>query len=388
MSRPGPLNGLRVIEIQGIGPGPFAAMVLADLGAEVIRVDRTSAGGLSIGEGPQGHDVMSRSRQSVAINLKDPKGVEVLLALVRTADVLIEGFRPGVAERLGIGPDPCAAVNPGLVYGRMTGWGQTGPWATMAGHDLDYIALAGALQPMGEEGKPPPVPLNLIGDFGGGGMLLVVGVLAALVERQGSGQGQVVDAAMVDGSALLMNMFHGMRSMGSWDETRRAANLLDGGAPFYRNYVCADGGYVAVGALEPQFYAELLSLLDLDPAEWPQFDRTRWPDLARALAERFAAAPRRHWEEVFEGTDACVAPALTMAEAATHPHLADRETFIEVDGVSQAAPAPRFSRTPSGRPSAPPGRGADTEAVLARIGFDLDEIRALARAGAIATEAN
>ena len=386
MSQTGPLSGLRVIEIQSIGPGPFAAMVLADLGAEVIRVDRTTAGGLAIGTGPPGHDVMSRSRQSVAIDLKMPEGVEVLLSLVRRADVLLEGFRPGVAERLGIGPADCTTVNPALVYGRMTGWGQDGPWSQMAGHDLNYIALAGALLPIGAEGEPPPVPLNLIADFGAGGMLLVVGILAALFERRSSGEGQVVDAAMVDGSALLMNMFHGLASMGSWDPGTRGANLLDGGAPFYDNYACAGGGFVSVGSLEPQFYAELLSLMDLDPDDWPQYDTTRWPALKDALTARFAAHDRDHWEAVFDGTDACVTPILAMDEAGAHPHLASRQTFVTVDGVVQAAPAPRFSRTPTRPPTAPPGRGAHTREVLSALGFSHEELDRLTTAGVIASE--
>ncbi|WP_370326748.1 CaiB/BaiF CoA transferase family protein [Euzebya sp.] len=379
----GPLAGVRVLEVQGIGPGPFAAMVLADLGADVIRIDRTAAGGLTL-EGPpgQGHDVMGRSRRSVAVDLKQARGVELVLQLVATADVLIEGFRPGVAERLGIGPDACHAVNPGLVYGRMTGWGQDGPWASMAGHDLDYIALTGALAGIGDADAPPPVPLNLIGDFGGGGMLLVVGVLAALQQRHASGRGQVVDAAMVDGSALLMAMFSGMASMGLWNTRARHANLLDGGAPFYSTYACADG-HVAVGALEPQFYAALLDGLDLDAEEWPQYDMARWPDLRARLAEIFAGADRAHWEAVFSGTDACVAPVLALHEAPDHPHLAARGTFVEVDGVVQPAPAPRFSATPSGPPSPPVARGAHTAEVLGELGLSAEEVAALEGAGVV-----
>ncbi len=386
MATSGPLTGIRVLEIQGIGPGPFAAMVLADMGADVIRIDRTRAGGLDLGGGATGHDVLARSRRSVAVDLKDPAGVALLLRLVESADVLIEGFRPGVAERLGIGPEACSAANPGLVYGRMTGWGQDGPWAGMAGHDIDYIALAGALLPMGRADAPPPVPLNLVGDFGGGGMLLAVGILAALVERSTSGVGQVVDAAMVDGSALLMAMFHGMRSMGVWDAGRRGSNMLDGGAPFYDTYACADGRYVAVGALEPQFYAALLEGLELDAAEWPQFDLARWPDLRRAIGARFAAADRDHWEDLFAGTDACVAPILGMDEAATHPHLQARGTFVTVDDVLQPAPAPRFSRTATAPPTAPPARGTATLEVLRELGLDDSEIADLRRAGIILAE--
>lgn len=380
----GPLDGVRVLEIQGLGPGPFAAMVLADLGADVIRIDRVEPGGLDLGgDRATGHDVLARSRRSVALNLKDPAGVAVLLRLVETADVLIEGFRPGVAERLGIGPQACAAANPALVYGRMTGWGQDGPWATMAGHDLNYIALAGALWPMGGTEGPPPVPLNLVGDFGGGGMLLVIGVLAALFERRDSGKGQVVDAAMVDGSALLLAMFHGMASLGVWDVTRRGHNLLDGGAPFYSTYACADGGFVAVGALEPAFYAALLDGLGLDAERWPQHDRSRWPDLRTAIAERFAATDRSHWEDVFAGTDACVAPVLRLDEAFDHPHLRTRGTFVDVDGVTQAAPAPRFSRTPAAPPRAPRDPGADTDEVLGTLGLSEEDLASLTRDGVI-----
>lgn len=385
MPHAGPLAGITVLEVQGIGPGPFAAMVLADLGADVIRIDRTTPGGLDLGARGTGMDVLARSRRSVAVDLKRPEGVAVVLRMVRHADVLIEGFRPGVAERLGIGPQACAEANPALVYGRMTGWGQDGPWATMAGHDLDYIALAGALHPMGQEGTPPPVPLNLVGDFGGGGMLLVVGVLAALVERQRSGLGQVVDAAMVDGSALLTAMFHGMRSQGLWDGGR-GQNLLDGGAPFYDTYATADGGFVAVAALEPQFYAALLEGLGLPADEWPQFDLRRWAALRDTLTATFAAQDRAHWEQVFAGTDACVAPVLPLEDAPAHPHLVARGTFVEVDGVVQPAPAPRFSRTAPGSPRPPAGRGAQTRAVLAELGWDEAAIAQLIAEGVVVAE--
>lgn len=385
----GPLHDIRVLEIQGIGPGPFAAMVLADLGADVIRVDRTTPGGLQLGGAESdGHDVLARSRRSVALNLKDPAGVALLLQLTQTVDVLIEGFRPGVAERLGIGPTECHDVNPRLVYGRMTGWGQDGPWAGMAGHDLDYIALAGALLPMGQPDQPPPVPLNLIGDFGGGGMLLVIGVLAALQERQRSGNGQVVDAAMVDGSALLMAMFHGMSSLGLWQDSSRRDNLLDGGAPFYSTYACADGGYVAVGALEPAFYLALLDGLDLTATDWPQHDKARWPQLRATLASRFASADRTHWEQVFDGTDACVAPILSMREAPAHPHLQARKTFVDVDGVTHPAPAPRFSATPSRPPKAPRQPGQDTTSILDELGIGASAIAELDAKGVIMTGAD
>lgn len=380
----GPLHGVRVLEIQGIGPGPFAAMVLADLGADVIRVDRTTPGGLQFDAADDGgHDVLARSRRSVALDLKDPAGVDVMLRLVRTADVLVESFRPGVAERLGIGPEVCLGGNPQLIYGRMTGWGQDGPWAGMAGHDIDYISLAGALLPMGRADMPPPVPLNLIGDFGGGGMLLVVGVLAALQERHASGRGQVVDAAMVDGSALLMAMFHGLSSMGLWKPGSRNDNLLDGGAPFYSTYTCADGGYVAVGALEPAFFAALLDGLDLAPEDWPQHDRARWPGLRQTLTDRFASADRAHWEKVFAGTDACVAPILSLQEAPDHPHVQARRTFVEVDGVVQPAPAPRFSATPTRTPTAPRRPGEDTAEILSELGLAAGQIADLQARGVI-----
>ena len=366
----GPLSGTRVVELAGIGPAPFAAMVLADLGADVVRVDRTAGAPAPLPGGTQGrgHDVLARSRRCLAVDLKSPDGVAVVLDLVAGADVLVEGFRPGVAERLGVGPQACLQRNPRLVYGRMTGWGQTGPWAQMAGHDLDYIALAGALEPIGSPGAPPPVPLNLVGDFGGGGMLLVAGVLAALVERASSGQGQVVDAAMVDGAALLTSMFHGLTAMGVWS-AERGTNVLDGSAPFYSTYVCSDGGFVAVGALEPQFYAALLAGLGLDPRQWPQYDRSCWPRLRQRIAAAFASRPRDDWAAHFAGTDACVAPALRLDEAPEHEHLRARGTFVTVDGVVQPAPAPRFSRTPAGTPRAPRPPGSDTAAVLREAGL-------------------
>lgn len=383
MPRTGPLRHLHVIELAGIGPAPFAGMVLADLGADVVRVERVGGGPTALpGGGTQGHDVLARGRRSVAVDLKQPEGREVLLDLAATADVLLEGFRPGVAERLGVGPEDCQARNPGLVYGRMTGWGQDGPWASMAGHDIDYIAVAGALGAIGEEGAPPPVPLNLIADFGGGGMLLVVGVLAALAERERSGQGQVVDAAMVDGTALLLAMVHGLASLGLW-EPRRGANLLDGAAPFYTTYACADGRFVAVGALEPQFYTALLQGVGLAPDEWPQHDRQLWPGLRDALAARFATRTRDDWTEAFAGTDACVAPVLGPFEAPEHPHLAARGTFVDVAGVRQPRPAPRFSRTPPDVPLPPRPAGADTDAVLQAAGYPPARVAALRKQRAI-----
>jgi alpha-methylacyl-CoA racemase len=378
MSDMGPLRGMRVIELASLAPVPFGCMVLADLGADVIRVDRVS----QPGQGPP-VDPLQRNRRSVALNLKDPGGVDVLLRLADGADVLVEGFRPGVAERLGFGPDVCLRRNPALVYARMTGWGQDGPLAQTAGHDIDYIAISGALDPIGRAGERPVPPLNLIGDFGGGGMLLAVGVLAALFERASSGRGQVVDAAMVDGSALLTAFIHGLRATGSW-RSGRGGNLLDGGAPFYDTYRTADGRYVAVGALEPQFYAELLARLGLDGEDLPaQPDRAGWPLLRARFTEVFGKRTRDEWAGIFTGSDACVVPVLEMGEAAEHPHNAARQVFGQVGGVRQPMPAPRFGRTPSGAPSPPARPGADTGAVLATAGLTTDEIAALRERGAV-----
>jgi alpha-methylacyl-CoA racemase len=354
----GPLAGLRVVELGGIGPGPHAAMILADLGADVVRVERPT-GGLQIAS----KDFTLRGRRSVAADLKSAEGRETVLRLAERADVLLEGLRPGVTERLGVGPDDCAARNPRLVYARMTGWGQDGPLAPRAGHDINYISLTGALHAIGGADRPVP-PLNLVGDYGGGSMLLVIGILAALTERQGSGKGQVVDAAMVDGASLLSQMFWSLRANGAWTD-ERAANLLDGGAPFYDTYRCADGKFVAVGSLEPQFYAELLRGLGLDAEELPaQLDRSGWPTLREKFSAAFAAKPRDEWAAVFADVDACVTPVLTFEEATAHPHLVARDTLVEVDGVIQAAPAPRFSRTPATTPTPPPAAGADTDSVF------------------------
>lgn len=374
----GPLRGVAVVELAGIGPGPFAAMLLADMGADVVRVDRAGA----VGAQGASTDLLARGRRSVGVDLKHPLGAEVVLRLAQRADVLLEGFRPGVAERLGVGPGACEQRNPRLVYGRMTGWGQDGPLAPRAGHDLTYLALSGALHPIGPAAAPPPVPLNYIADFGGGGAFLAFGVACALVERATSGLGQVVDAAMVDGTAALTAMVHGLLAAGAWTEDREA-NLLDGGAPYYRCYRAGDGGFLAVGALEPQFYAELLAGLDLDPAAWPQHERARWPQLGQALAQRFASAPRDTWAARFAGSDACVAPVLSLTEAPAHPHLAARATFVEHDGLVQPSPAPRLSRTPGALSRPPVLPGQHTDEVLTEAGFAADEVGALRQAGAV-----
>ena len=351
----GPLRGLRVVELAGLGPAPHAAMVLADLGAEVVRIDRPT-GGLQLGPA-DAPDPMLRGRRRVAADLKDPAGVETVLSLVERADVLLEGYRPGVTERLGVGPDACRARNPRLVYARMTGWGQDGPLAERAGHDINYISLTGVLHAIGRSGERPVPPLNLVGDYGGGSMLLVVGVLAALWEAAGSGQGQVVDAAMVDGASLLAQLVWGLRGQQLWSD-RPDSNLLDGHAPFYDTYRCADGRYVAVGALEPQFYAALLTLLGLDPGTLPaQLDRSGWPGLRARFEEVFATRTRDDWAAAAAGTDACVTPVLAFGEVAEHPQLAARATIVAPGGVAQAAPAPRFSRTATELPG--PQRSAE-----------------------------
>ncbi|WP_456599079.1 CaiB/BaiF CoA transferase family protein [Blastococcus sp. SYSU DS0616] len=355
----GPLAGLRVVELAGIGPAPHAAMVLADLGADVVRVERPGPPG-------GGVDWGLRGRSSLAADLKSDEGRATVLALAEAADVLIEGLRPGVVERLGVGPDECLARNPRLVYGRMTGWGQDGPLARTAGHDINYIGLTGALHAMGRAGQPPAPPLNLVGDYGGGSMLLLVGLLAALFERSGSGRGQVVDAAMVDGTVLLNQLVLSMRGLGGWRDERQA-NLLDGGAPFYDTYACADGRFVAVGALEPQFYAALLAGLGLDAAALgDQDDRSGWPRMREVFTGTFASRTRDEWAELFAGTDACVTPVLSYEEAAVHPHLVARGTYAELGGVQQASPAPRFSRTAPPPPVAPPAPGGTTAVEVLR----------------------
>ncbi|MET7574317.1 CaiB/BaiF CoA-transferase family protein [Streptomyces sp. NPDC005492] len=355
----GPLSGVRVIELAGIGPGPFAAMLLADLGADVVRVDRP--GGPGLGVAPE-HDVTNRNKRSVLIDLKTPEGPARVLDLVERADILIEGNRPGVTERLGVGPEACHARNPRLVYGRMTGWGQDGPLAQRAGHDIAYIALTGTLGMIGSPQEPPPAPANLLGDYAGGSLYLVVGVLAALHHARATGTGQVVDAAIVDGTAHLSAMIHGMLSAGSWQD-RRAANLLDGGCPYYGTYETADGKHMAVGALEPRFYDEFVRLLGLADFTDARRDWTRWGELREAVAARFRSRGRDEWTAVFEGTDACVAPVLSLREAPHHPHLAARGTFTEHGGITQPAPAPRFSTTPTSVRGGPALPGADTSDV-------------------------
>ena len=368
---PGPLAGLRVLEIAGIGPGPFCCMMLADLGAEVLRIDRP--------DGPPGNpaDVLGRGRRSVALDLKSPAAIAAVLRLVEGADVLVEGFRPGVMERLGLGPEACHARNPRLVYGRMTGWGQDGPLAQAAGHDITYIALTGALWSMGRAGQRPVPPLNLVGDFGGGGMLLAFGIMAALFEAGRSGRGQVVDAAMTDGSATLMGAFFGLLAQGRWNNARES-NMLDGACPYYDTYECSDGKFVAVGALEPQFFALLLKGLGLDSARFTdRTDKARWPAIKAEFTAIFRSQPRDHWAALFDGTDACVAPVLDLEEAPRHPHNAARGTFLARGGGMQPAPSPRFSRTPPDLPGPPLRRSADGEAALADWGFNPVEIAAL-----------
>ena len=381
---PGPLEGYRVIEIAGIGPGPFAAMVLADLGAEVIRVERAQAVRGPAPDTPH-FDVLLRGRRNVAIDLKHPDGVATLLSLVESADALIEGFRPGVMERLGVGPEVCLARNERLVFGRMTGWGQEGPYAQAAGHDINYIALAGALAHFGRAGEPPTPPLNMVGDFGGGGMFLALGVVCGLLEAARSGRGQVVDTAMVDGSAVLMSMFWAFKEIGVFDENARGTNLLDTGAHFYDVFRCADGEYVSIGSIEPQFYAELMRLTGLegDPGFAAQNDQSHWPELKERLAAVFSTRTRDEWCALMEGTDVCFAPVLTMSEAARHPHNQARQTFIEVGGVTQPAPAPRFSRTATGIPTPPAHPGQHTREVLTDWGLSPDEVERLVEAGAV-----
>lgn len=379
----GPLSGYRIIEIAGIGPGPFCAMLFADMGAEVIRVERAQA----VRPGASGTimDVSVRSRKNIAIDLKNPEGVEALLKLVEKADAIIEGFRPGVMERLGVGPDACLARNPKIVFGRMTGWGQDGPYAQAAGHDINYISLAGALAHYGREGQDPTPPLNMVGDFGGGGMFLAYGVVCALLEAQKSGKGQVVDTAMVDGTAILMSMFWGMKQAGVYDEDRPGTNLLDTGAHFYDAYRTKDGKYVSFGSIEPQFYAEMLQKLGLenDPEFARQMDKSAWPNLKKRMREIIAGRTRDEWNAIFEMSDVCYAPVLTMSEAAQHPHNVARNAFLDIDGLKQPAPAPRFSRTVPATPTPGAHPGQNTREVLTAWGLPAGEVDALIDKGAV-----
>ena len=375
----GPLKGLKIIEMAGIGPGPFCGMVLADLGAEIIRVDRASA----IGTGSK-QDPSNRGKKSIAVDLKAKEGVEVVLKLVETADAIFEGFRPGVMERLGIGPEVCMARNDRIVFGRMTGWGQEGPLANAAGHDINYISLSGALAAIGRPGSPPVPPLNLIGDFGGGGMLLALGLVAALLESKESKKGQVVDAAMTDGSALLMTMIYSMQSSGMW-KTTMGSNLLDGGSHFYDTYECKDGKFISIGSIEPQFYALLCQIAELDEKVFSkQMSRDLWPEQKEEIKKIFVKKTRDEWCELMEGTDVCFAPVLDMSEAPQHPHNKERKTFIDLEGVTQPAPAPRFSRTEPEVVSSPSIVGEHTNEVLSSIGLSEEDISTLKTSGAVA----
>jgi alpha-methylacyl-CoA racemase len=376
----GPLSGLRVVELASIGPGPLCAMLLADLGAEVIRVDRTEPSGLGVPMDVK-FEVSGRNRRSVALDIKQSAGRDAVLRLIDRADVLIEGFRPGVAERLGLGPEACHARNPGLVFGRMTGFGQTGPLSQAAGHDLNYIALTGALHAIGGKDKPIP-PLNLVGDYGGGALYLAFGILSAIFERSRSGQGQVVDAAMVDGASSLMSIFFGMAASGAWNTLERAANLLDGGSPFYDTYATADAQWVSIGSLEPKFFAELVQRIGLDTSYLKrQYDRRCWPEMRADITRLIAAKTRDEWSALLEGTDVCFAPVLRIDEVAQHPHAVARGGYIDIGGVTQPAPAPRFSRSQPAHPTAPVKPGTHTDSILAEAGFSADEIAALRAAG-------
>ncbi len=375
----GPLHGTRIIEISGIGPAPLAAMVLADMGADVIRVQRP--GGGTFATGPA--DLINRGKRCICVDLKKPEGADVVLRLIEAADGLIEGFRPGVTEKLGIGPDACLDRNPRLVYGRMTGWGQEGPLAQEAGHDINYISLTGALHAMGRRGEKPAIPLNLIGDFGGGGLLMAFGIVCALLEARGSGRGQVVDAAMVDGASMLLASIYGAQQSGAWSE-ERGTNILDGGAPFYEVYETADGKWVSIGSIEPQFFASLVERLGLEGIDLTgQMDKSQWPALEQRLTETFKTRTRDEWCAVFEDSDACFAPVLAMSEAHEHPHNAARGAFTVTNGVRQPRPAPRFSRTQAELGIGPAKVGEHTDEVLAEAGFSLDEIASLRDIGAV-----
>jgi alpha-methylacyl-CoA racemase len=378
----GPLSSVKIVELAGIGPAPMCAMLLADLGAQVLRIERREASGLGV-QTPSRYKLLHRSRHAVAVDLKHRDGATLLLRLVEHADALIEGFRPGVMERLGIGPEPCLARNPRLVYGRMTGWGQTGPLAPTAGHDLDYIALSGVLHSIGRQGQKPTPPLNLIGDFGGGALYLAMGVLAGIVEAARSGKGQIVDAAMVEGAASLMTPFYGMHASGQF-KPARGTNHLDSGAFFYEVYECADGKFVAVAPIEEKFRAELLRLLEIDPAEMPATgDREGWPEGKAKLAAKFKTKPRDEWARLFAESDACVAPVLSLAEAPLHPQAKARGSFVAVDGVTQPTPAPRFSRTPNATPTPPEEPGEAGIAALKEWGLSAQDVEAYRRSGAL-----
>ena len=379
----GPLTGRKIVELAGIGPGPYCAMLLAELGADVVRVDRIGESNLGLPKSAK-FDLMNRSRRSIAVDMKKPEGVETVLRMIARADALIEGFRPGVTERLGLGPDACLARNPHLVYGRMTGWGQTGPLSHAAGHDWNYIAITGALHPIGRKGEPPVPPLNLVGDFGGGALFLALGIVAGMLEAERSGHGQVVDAAITDGAASLMTLFYGMLGHGTWlDE--RASNILDTAAPFGEIYETKDGKYVSVLAIESKFYAELLQRLGLDASTLPhQYDREQWPAMKARFAAIFKAKTRDEWCEILEGTDACFGPVLSLREAPAHRHNVARGTFVEIDGVVQPAAAPRFSRTPSAIQRPPAAAGEHTDDVLRETGLSAAEIAALRAGGAVA----
>ncbi len=376
----GALTGVQVVELAGIGPGPFCGMMLADMGADVIRIDRAASVRSERPTDPP-LSVIDRGRRSIGIDLKSPEGVEVALNLIERADMVFEGFRPGVAERLGLGPETCLERNPSLVYGRMTGWGQSGPYAQTAGHDINYIALAGALAHFGRSDSGPVPPLNLVGDFGGGGMYLAFGMVCALLNARSTGEGQVVDAAMVDGVASLMGFIHGMMATG-FQTTDRGSNLLDTGAHFYDVYECKDGNYISIGSIEPQFYAELIEKMDLDSEKFaPQMDRTKWPELKNEIGKTVKTKSRDEWNEILEGSDVCYAPVLTVEEAVQHPHNVERNTFTEIAGLTQPMPAPRLSATPGAiqRPPAHPGQ--HTEEILIEAGMNVQSLR---KSGAVA----
>lgn len=373
----GPLHGVKVIEFAGIGPGPFCAMLLSDMGAEVVRIDRKG------GRGANKFDITSRGRRSIALDLKNPDAVKTAITLISQADALLEGFRPGVMEKLGLGPDVALKANPKLVYGRMTGWGQTGPLSQAAGHDINYIALTGALHAIGRKGETPVPPLNLVGDFGGGALYLAFGMACALFEARGSGKGQVVDCAMTDGAASLMSMFYGFKAMGMWSDSK-GENLLDGGAHFYDTYETSDGKWVSIGSIEPQFYALLLEKTGItDPEFQSQMDRSKWPALKAKIAAVIKTKTRDQWDKLMEGTDVCYAPVLSLSEAPHHPHNKARKTFVEVDGVTHPAPAPRFSRTVPEIQGVAPTGGQHNDAILSDWGFSAADIAALKSSGAI-----